>query len=189
MKRVMIPVLVLAGAGLAVAGCSKNNDDTSAADTTTAAATDTATSQAIADSHTSQFLTEAIEGDNSEVKLGQLASTNGSTKGVRDFGQMLVTDHGAHKEQAGKVATALGVAVPDDVMPEANLEYDKLMGLKAADFDKEFLSFMATDHQKVIDKYKQEAGSKDPPQVIDLVNQTLPTLQKHLDTAKSLQKG
>lgn len=191
MKRLTISVLMLASAGLAVAGCSKSDDATSA-DTTTAA-TDTAaatpTSQAIADSHTSQFLTEAMQGDNSEVKLGQLAADQGSAKGVRDYGKMLVDDHGAHKAKLTTLATSMGVAVSDDAMPEANLEYDKLMGLKGADFDKEFVNYMANDHQKDIDKYKAEAGSKDPQPVIDMVNQTLPTLQKHLDTAKSLQKG
>jgi putative membrane protein len=192
MKRLTISVLMLASAGLAVAGCSKSNDDASTADATSAAtdaAAATPTSQAIADSHTSQFLTEAMQGDNSEVKLGQLAADQGSAKGVRDFGKMLVDDHGAHKQQLTTLATSMGVAVSDDATPEANLEYDKLMGMKGADFDKEFVGYMVNDHQKDIDKYKQEAGSKDPQPVIDMVNQTLPTLQKHLDTAKSLQKG
>ena len=119
----------------------------------------------------------------------QLAADMGSGKGVRDYGQMLVTDHGAHKVQAGQIATALGVAIPDDATPEANLEYEKLMAMKGADFDKEFVSYMVDDHKKDIDKYKQEAASTDPAQVKDLVNQTLPTLQKHLETAQSLQKG
>lgn len=185
MKRAMISGLALAGAALAVAGCSSHKDETD----TTVAATDTATatSQAIADSHASQFLTEAMQGDNSEVKLGQLAADMGSSQGVRDFGQMLVDDHGKAKQQVAQVATSMGVAVSDDAMPEANLEYDKLMGMKGAAFDKEFVSYMVDDHKKDIDKFQQEANSADPAQVTDLAKQTLPTLQKHLDTAKSLQ--
>lgn len=190
MKRMTIPTLVLAGAGMALAACSSSNDNTAATDTTAAAPTDTATpAQAIADSHTSQFLTEALQGDNSEVKLGNLAAMQGSTKGVRDFGQMLVDDHGKHKDQAAQVAMSMGVAVPDSVTPEASLEYDKLMGMSGADFDKEFVSYMVKDHQKDIDKYKQEAASSDPAPVTDMAKQTLPALQKHLDTAKSLQKS
>jgi putative membrane protein len=46
---------------------------------------------------------------------------------------------------------------------------------------------MADGHQKAIDKFNEEAASTDPAPVIDFAKQTLPTLQKHLDTAKSLQ--
>jgi putative membrane protein len=178
-----IATLVLASAGLAVAGCSGNNN----AEETTAA-TDTATpAQTIADAHTSAFLNDVILTNNDEIKLGQLAADNGSTKEVRDFGQMLVTDHTAANATASQLASSMGVAVPTSTTPEADAEYTKLQGLKGADFDKEFASAMAAGHQKAIDKFKAEAGSTDPAPVIDFANQTLPTLQHHLDTAKSLQ--
>src|SRR4051812_19094198 len=100
MKSRLIPAFVLAsGVCLATAACSKHDDtsDTNAAATeapavdtaATPAATDTA---AAASSQAAAFLTDAMKGDNSEVRVGQLAQTKGSSQGVKDFGKMLESD-------------------------------------------------------------------------------------------------
>ena len=135
----------------------------------------------------SAFLTEAMKGDNSEVALGKIAQTKGSTQGVKDLGTMLVNDHGAHKQQVAALAQQAGVAVTDDVMDEAKTLMTKLNGLSGSAFDKAFVDAAVEDHQKDIAKYEAQAKSGDP-QTAALANQTLPTLRKHLDTAQSLQK-
>jgi putative membrane protein len=43
---------------------------------------------------------------------------------------------------------------------------------------------MVTDHKQDISKYEKEAKSKGP--LADFAQQTIPTLQKHLQTAESL---
>jgi putative membrane protein len=196
MKSMLVPALMLATTiGLATAGCSKN-DTSSETDATateapsmdtsaTPAATDTA---AVASSQAAQFLTDAMKGDNSEVKLGKLAQDMGSSQGVKDFGKMLENDHGKAKDQVAQVAKAMNVPTTDEMMPEADAEYTKLQGMSGAAFDKEFASYMVDDHKKDIDKFQKEANSSDPTQVTDLAKQTLPTLQKHLKTAQSLNK-
>jgi putative membrane protein len=135
----------------------------------------------------SAFLTDAMKGDNSEVALGKIAQTKGSTQGVKDLGTMLVNDHGAHKQQVAALAQQAGVAVTDDVMDEAKTLMTKLNGLSGSAFDKAFVDAAIEDHQKDIAKYEAQAKSGDP-QTAALANQTLPTLRKHLDTAQSLQK-
>lgn len=195
MKPMLIPMLVLvSGFALAAAACSKNDStgraDATATDTASVdtAATPAATATTAANDHASQFLTEAMKGDNSEMKLGKLAQDMGSSKGVKDFGKMLADDHGKAKDQVAKLATTMNVPVTDEAAPEANTEYTKLQGLKGADFDKEFASYTVDDHKKDIGKFEQEASSSDPAPVTDLAEQTLPTLKKHLQTAQSLQK-
>jgi len=190
MKSMLIPaVALLSGLGLATAACS-SKDSTGGADATAtdsspmAAATPTAASS----DHAAQFLTDAMKGDNSEVKVGQLAQDKGASQGVKDFGEMLAGDHGKHKDQVAQVAMALNVPTTDETKPEADAVYKKLQGLSGADFDKQFVSAMIDDHKEDIDKYQQEADSGDPAQVTDLAKQTLPTLKKHLQTAQSLQK-
>ncbi len=195
MKPMFIPMLALvSGIALATAACSKNDStggaDATATDTATVdtAAPPAATATAAANDHAAQFLTEAMKGDNSEMKLGKLAQDMGSSKGVKDFGKMLADDHGKAKDQVAKLATTMKVPVTDKAALEANTEYAKLQGLKGADFDKEFASYMVDDHTKDIDKFEQEASSSDPAPVTDLAKQALPTLKKHLQTAQSLQK-
>jgi len=191
MKSKFIPALVLAsGIALATAGCSKNDSDTTTtnATATETPAADTATPAAAANTPGAQFLTDAIRGDNAEIKAGQAAQSMGSSQGVKDFGKMLVDDHTKARDQASQVAKAMNVPVPTDTPPEADQELKMTMGMTGAAFDKDFVAMMVKEHKKDIDKFQAEANSSDPSQVTDLAKQTLPTLKKHLQTAQSLQK-
>jgi len=49
------------------------------------------------------FLNKAMQGDNSEIQIGKLAEQKGASQGARDFGHMLVMDHGMHKEKVADV--------------------------------------------------------------------------------------
>jgi putative membrane protein len=131
------------------------------------------------------FVKEAIQGDNSEIELGQLAADKGGSQGVKEFGQTLVTDHRKGKIEALAVANKLGVTGTDEVMPEAAAEKKRLEGLSGAAFDKEFASYMVKDHKEDIEKFQKQAdsGSSDTG---DLARKTLPTLQKHLRMAEKL---
>lgn len=134
-----------------------------------------------------KFIKEAIKGNNAEIALGQLASEKGSSADVREFGQMLATDHGQGKKDASAVAEKLGVKTTDEMPGKAKKEMKKLQGLSGAAFDKEFAKYMVSDHKEDIAKYQKEAdkGSGD---AADLARKTLPTLRKHLETAQSLAK-
>src|SRR5690242_1049338 len=47
-----------------------------------------------------RFVMEAIQGDMAEVKMGQLAQEKGESQAVKQFGETLVNDHGAHQQKA-----------------------------------------------------------------------------------------
>ncbi|MGN6517319.1 MAG: DUF4142 domain-containing protein [Rhizomicrobium sp.] len=133
----------------------------------------------------SEFLTDAMKGDNSEIKLGQLAQAKGGSEGVKSFGQMLVTDHTKAKQDVTSAATALGITPTDKAAPEAESEYNKLNKLSGNAFDHEFVAYMIKDHKKDIAKFKAQAKGHD--KTATLAQQQLPTLEKHLQTAESLQ--
>ena len=76
------------------------------------------------------FLTKAIQGDNSEMRLGKLAQTRGQSAAVRRFGATLARDHAAARRAALPVARRHNVAVSDDMAEEARAEYDKLDQLR-----------------------------------------------------------
>lgn len=189
----------LIASGCALAACQNNNAANNTA-ANTAAATDLNAANGLAAdnamtnsaspmnvSATDQtFLTNAMKGDNSEVALGQLAQQKGGSQGVKDLGAMLVSDHGAHKQQVAALAQQAGVAVTDDIMDEAKTLKTKLDGLSGDAFDKQFVSAAIEDHKKDIAKYETEAKGTGP--VADLAKQTLPTLKKHLSTAEGLQR-
>jgi putative membrane protein len=134
----------------------------------------------------SEFITDAIKGDNSEVMLGKIAEQRGTSKAVKSFGRTLVKDHGKAKREASVVARKLGVDVPNEVSDEAAQEQKKLEGLSGSAFDKEFANYMVSDHQKDVSEFEEQAKAG-PGDVSKLAKKTLPTLRKHLKAARSLE--
>jgi putative membrane protein len=137
-------------------------------------------------SHAANFLKEAMQGDNSETTLGQIAAQRGASAGIRGFGRMLASDHSKGKAQAVAVARRLRVPVTNRMAPEAIAERSKLAHLSGRSFDREFARYMVNDHRKDIAKFSAELSSRDPAAVVRLAKQTLPVLRKHLTTAERL---
>jgi len=133
------------------------------------------------------FVKNAIQGDNAEIKMGQLAQQNGGTQGVKDFGKTLVSDHTTAKQQAEDVAKQMGVTPPSGVKPDAQQTYDKLSKMSGASFDREFAQHMVMDHRKDIAEFREQARAGSGP-AAELATKQLPTLEKHLRTAQDLQK-
>ena len=131
------------------------------------------------------FLSDAIKGDNSEIRLGQLAARNGGSSGVREYGRTLATDHMKAKAEASKVARQIGVEPPSGAMLKADAEYVKLRVLSGKSFDREFVGYMIDDHKQDIREFSGMAKSHNGP-VGDLAEKQLPTLRKHLRMAESL---
>ena len=146
-----------------------------------------ATSSAFAQAD-QKFIKEAIEGNLAEVQMGQLAQKNGASQGVKDFGQMLATDHSQANTKATSVANSLNVTPPTEPNAKQKKDYDKMSKLNGAAFDKAFAVHMVADHEKDIAAYHKETKSKNQT-VARYASETLPTLQKHLETAQSLRKG
>jgi putative membrane protein len=58
--------------------------------------------------------------------------------------------------------------------------------LKGVAFDHRYIQEMIAGHTKAIQVYTKEASDAQSPDLKAYATQTLPTLQKHLDGAKSL---
>src|SRR5215470_14214004 len=79
-----------------------------------------------------------------DIDAGKLAESKGSSKEVKDFGKMMVTDHTGVNKQAQALATKLGVKPEDNPTSqslkqggEANVQ--KLRGLSGSEFDKAYI--------------------------------------------------
>ena len=139
------------------------------------------------DKSTQQFLTKAIEGNLAEVQMGELAQKNGQNADVKSFGQMLQQDHSAANQKALDTAKKLGVNAPSAPNPKQKADYDKMAKLQGAAFDKAFAQHMVMDHKKDIAEYKK-ASTKGGDAGL-YAKDSLPVLEKHLQTAQSLQKS
>ncbi len=131
-----------------------------------------------------RFMTEAIQGDLSEVKMGQLAQEKGQGDNVKQFGKTLEQDHSQHLQQAQQIADKNGLKAPTEPNAMQQRTYQKLSSLPASKFDAAFARDMVSDHEKDINKYRKEANSRSD--LADFAKQTIPVLQKHLKAAEAL---
>ena len=131
-----------------------------------------------------RFVAAAMQADMAEVEIGKLAQQNGGSADAKSFGQMLEQDHGQHLQKAKDLAQQLGINPPTGPSSPQKAIYDKLAKLNGASFDKQFAAAMVKDHKEDVAKFEKEAKSKGP--VAGFAQETVPVLQKHLQTAQAL---
>lgn len=136
------------------------------------------------------FVNFAAQTDMVEANLGQLAGTVASSQGVKDYGQMLTADHTADYGQLMTAAQQASLTVPTAIDAEHNKAMiDPFQKLKGAAFDHKYIQEMVAGHTKAIAIYKKEADDAQNASIKSYAQAALPTLQKHLDGAKALEKG
>jgi putative membrane protein len=136
-----------------------------------------------------QFAMKAAQGGMAEVKLGQLAESNGSSDAVKEFGKRMVTDHGKAGEQLRQVASQEKVELPSDMDSMSQATYDRLSKLSGAEFDREYTKAMVMDHQKDVAEFKKEARDGKNDGIKSFAAQTLPTVEDHLQQIRQIQKA
>jgi putative membrane protein len=100
---------------------------------------------------------------------------------------MLVKDHTDNNEKAVQLANNVGMAPPTGPNADQKATYDRLSELSAAAFDREFLSYMVDDQQKIFKAF--EAAAHNPSRAIDdYARASIATMKRHLDTAVALLK-
>jgi putative membrane protein len=137
-----------------------------------------------------QFVDFAAQTDMVEANLGQLAQTVSSSQPVKDYGQMLVSDHTSDFSHLNDVARQANFTVPNAIDAEHNkMMIDPFQKLNGAAFDHRFIPAMVAGHTKAIAVYKKEAADAQNPALKSYAEQALPVLEKHLDGAKALEKS
>jgi putative membrane protein len=131
------------------------------------------------------FLKKAIQGNFAEISMGDLAQKNGQSDGVKSFGKMLSSDHAAANQKAIDAANGMSMTPPTGPNAKQKAGYDKMSKMSGPDFDKRFATHMIADHEKDIGEYKKGSRLKDAAG--EYASGQIETLQKHLDTAKSLK--
>ncbi len=137
-----------------------------------------------------QFVDLAAQTDMVEANLGQLAQNVSDSQPIKDYGEMLRTDHTNDFTQLNAAAQQASLTVPNAI----DAEHDKAMidpfqKLKGAAFDHKFVAEMIAGHTKAIAVYKKEAADAQSPAIKSYAETALPVLEKHLADAKDLEKS
>jgi putative membrane protein len=115
-----------------------------------------------ADDNDKKFLATAAQADVNEIKLSELAKDKATNPDVKAFAAKMVTEHKAMSASMKPFADEWGLTPPDGPDADHQKEWDKLNGMSGADFDKEYMDQMVSDHAKALDLFTSEAkDSKD----------------------------
>ncbi|HEY0375779.1 MAG TPA: DUF4142 domain-containing protein [Pyrinomonadaceae bacterium] len=136
-----------------------------------------------------KFAMEAAMGGMAEVELGRLATERGAGDAVKQFGQRMVDDHSKANDQLKEWAATAGVTLPTALDAKHRAMVAKMSGLSGAAFDRAYAQAMVKDHIKDVQLFQREAGRGMDSGLKGFASATLPTLQEHLQMARSLNGG
>jgi putative membrane protein len=135
-----------------------------------------------------RFIDIAAQTDMLEAHLGQMAANQASRQQVKDYAQMLVSDHTADYQQLGILAGKDGLTVPNGLDADHYKMVVPFEKLNGAAFDARYIRTMIEGHTRAIALYKKEAAGAQSPDVKAYASATQPALVKHLEGARDLLK-
>lgn len=133
-----------------------------------------------------EFMVNAANGGMTEVELGKAAEKNATNERVKAFGEMMVQDHSSANNQLKTIALSQNVTLPDSLSEDSKDDVQKISRKQGADFDKAFMDKMVKDHEKTINDFKNELNDVHNTTLKQWIRNTIPTLEKHLDSAKAI---
>jgi putative membrane protein len=130
------------------------------------------------------FIKDAASGGDMEVELGKVAQQNASSQAVKDFGKKMETDHSKAGEELKAIAQKNNVQLPAQLERKHKSKVEKLSKLTGDEFDKKYMQEMVADHKMDVAKFKKASKHVKDPELKQFVDNTLPTLEQHLELAK-----
>lgn len=135
-----------------------------------------------------KFTKKAFIGNKAEVQLGELAQKKASSSKVKEFGQMMIDDHGQANEELTALAESQNIQLPDTLSSEIKKNMQSLKNKSGKQFDQAYMEMMVKDHKKDVEFYQQACAELENTELKNYATSTLPTLQKHLKRAQEINQ-
>ena len=132
------------------------------------------------------FLMDAAMGGIMEVEMGRMAAQLGSSDAVKQFGRRMVDDHSQANTELMSLASSKGITLPTALDQKHQQEMRKMQRMKGADFDRAYMKTMVSDHTKDVSGFEKQSTRGTDPDLKAFASKTLPTLQEHLQLARSI---
>ncbi|HJV61453.1 MAG TPA: DUF4142 domain-containing protein [Albitalea sp.] len=140
-----------------------------------------------------QIASIVVTANQVDIDAGKLAASKSGSKDVRQFAQLMVTDHGGVNQSAVALVTKLKVT-PEDNPTSRTLQQGgddnlaKLKTLRGGAFDRAYVDHEVSYHQAVLDALdKTLVPSASNAELKALLVKVRPAFVAHLEHAKHLQ--
>lgn len=134
------------------------------------------------------FVTNVMEGGNTEIAAAQLAEKQSTNPRVLNFAKMMIADHSASGKQLQQIANNKYVTIIDTISQDHKNMIKSLSGKTGADFDKAYMQMMVTDHEKVVQLF-HDATENTNATLNSFAEKNIGKMQMHLDSAKAINSS
>lgn len=134
-----------------------------------------------------EVLQKLHDANQMEIQMGQLATTAGSSKRVKDFGRQLARDHAAADKQIDAFLRTRGLDITAlATTTSADTDHSVLATKNGPAFDRAFSLQMIEDHQKAIDMLKSARIATANENLTAMYDALIPVLESHQRTARAI---
>ena len=98
----------------------------------------------------------------------------------------MVKDHSKDRDELKLLAAKKNISIPDVPGEHYQKHIDDLEKKKGSEFDKDYISFMVSDHHDDIDAFEKEAKNGKDADLVSFANKGLPILKEHLNMAEAI---
>ncbi len=101
------------------------------------------------------FSKKATEANLTEIDIARVALQKSDNSDVRDYANMIQSDHTAALEDITDLMKEKGVPEPKTLAADTRRDVDRMSGLSGPEFDREFVNMMVADHQKAVELFRR----------------------------------
>ena len=134
-----------------------------------------------------QFMLAAFDDGLFQINAGQVASSKGTTKVIKDFGQQLLDDHTDINQELMKLSKDDNVDLPTTLSNDKQQRLDTLSGLSGIAFDTTYIKMMVGTHEEIVNLYEVQTTTGRNAELKAFASDKLSKLRTHLETARSMK--
>jgi len=133
------------------------------------------------------FMTKAWQANTAELDMARIAHEKSGNTDVRDFANMIETDHKSALEDLTDLMKDNDLPEPKTIVAATQQDINRMERLTGPEFDREFVNMMVTEHQNTVEMFRDQQSTAQNGDLRNYVDSVLPVLEMHLDKARQLQ--
>lgn len=132
------------------------------------------------------YVEMAASSDMYEIQSSQLALSRAQNPAMRNFAQMMITDHTNTSQQLMAAASAAGLPpMTPRLLPMHADMLARLQGLSGAAFDREYARQQLMAHQQAVSLHSNYAARGDTPALRVVASAAVPIVTRHLNLVRA----
>ena len=136
---------------------------------------------------TEKFVQTAAISGMFEIQSSQLALQKAGDDQIKQFAQMMVTDHQKASDELKTMAQQKSLQLPQELDRRHASILRRLEGRSGGAFDKTYASAQLKGHREAVRLFRSYARDGSDPELKQWAQTTLPTLEEHVRRAETIQ--